>query len=123
MAAHALDALAAQAEHLAGLGFGRHLELGHAVEGGDLDLAAQRSNREADRHFAMQVVVVALEYGVRLEVDLHVEVARRAAIDAVFAFAGEPDAVALVDAGGILTESVLCCLTRPAPWQVAGVGM
>jgi hypothetical protein len=63
----------------------------------------------------MQVVVVALEHGVRLEVDLHVEVARRAAIDAGLALAGEAYAIAFVDPAGILTDSVLCCLTRPAP--------
>src|SRR5690348_8889696 len=37
--AHALDALAAQAEHLAALGLGRNLDLGRAVERRDFDLA------------------------------------------------------------------------------------
>src|SRR5208283_1392446 len=60
-AAHALDALVAQPEYLAGLRFGRNLELGVSIERGDLDLASQRSRRERYRHFAMQVAVVALE--------------------------------------------------------------
>jgi hypothetical protein len=46
----------------------------------------------------MQVVVVALEDGCA-EVNLHVEVARRATIDAMFAFAGQPDTITFVDAG------------------------
>src|SRR6185295_2031792 len=47
----------------------------------------------------MQVVVVALEHRVRLEVHLDVEVPRRPAVDAGFAFAGQAHAVAFVDAG------------------------
>ena len=131
LAAHALDALAAQAEHLAGLGFGRNLDLGVAVQGGDVDLAAQCGSGEADRHFAVQVVVVALEHGVRLDLDDHVEIARRAAVDAGFAFAGEADAVAFVDAGGNLDRQRLVLLDAagalagaagvgtilPLPWQ------
>src|SRR6187551_10540 len=73
--ANALDALAAKAEHLAGLRFRGHLDLGGAVERRDLDLAAQRCLGEADRHLAMQVVAFALEDGVLLEVDHDVEVA------------------------------------------------
>ena len=42
--AYALDALAAQAEDLAGLRFGRHLELGDAVERGNFDFAAESRN-------------------------------------------------------------------------------
>src|SRR5436190_1576211 len=102
LAAHALDPLAAHAEGFAGLGFGGHADLGGAVERGDRDLAAEGSGRDGDRHLAMQVVMVALEYGVRLDVDLHVEVSRRAAVHAGLAFAREPHAVAFVDAGGDL---------------------
>src|SRR2546421_263223 len=82
--------------------FGAHADLGGGVEGGDRDLAAEGSSRDGDRHLAMQVVMVALEYGVRLDVDLHVEVSRRAAVHAGLAFAREPHAVAFVDAGGDL---------------------
>src|SRR5881394_1633632 len=62
LAAHALDPLAAHAEGFAGLGFGGHADLGGAVERGDRDLAAEGSGRDGDRHLAMQVVMVALEY-------------------------------------------------------------
>src|SRR5512134_378172 len=95
--AHALDALAAQAEHPPGLRLRRNLHGRLAVEGGDVDLAAQRGDGEADRHLAMQVVAVALEDRVLAQVDDDVEVAGRTAVDARFTLAGEPNAVALVD--------------------------
>src|SRR5574343_1222499 len=56
VAANPLDALAAQPEDSAGLGFGRDLDGGGTVEGGNLDLATQGSGGEGDRHLAMQVV-------------------------------------------------------------------
>ena len=95
--ANTLDALAAQAEHLASLRFGRHLELGDAVQRGNFYFAAKCSGGEAQWHLAMQVVVVALEYRVGLQMYLDVEVAWRAAIDAVLALAGEPYPIAFVD--------------------------
>src|SRR6185369_14334343 len=70
--AHALDALAAQAESLAALGLVRHLDARAAFERRDLDLTAERRRGERHRHFAMQVVMVALEHRVRLEVHLHI---------------------------------------------------
>src|SRR6185295_15726057 len=90
---HALDALAAQAEHLAGLRLDRNLDLGAAVERGNLDLAAQGRLREADRHLAVQVVALALEDAVGLQVHHDVEVAGRAAIHARLALAGQADAI------------------------------
>ena len=44
---------------------GRNLDLRGAVERRNLDLAAERGGGEADRHLAVQVVVVALEDRVR----------------------------------------------------------
>jgi hypothetical protein len=71
----------------------------------------------------MQVVMVALEYCVRLEVDLHVEVARRAAVDAMLAFAGEAYAIALVDPGRNLDRQRLVLLDATgAMTGAAGVG-
>src|SRR5690606_11434685 len=96
-AADALDALAAQAEDLAGLGFGRDLEARNTVQRGDLDLAAKRGDGDADRHLAMQVIVVALEHTVFLEVHLDVEIAAGAAVDAGLTFAAETDAIAFID--------------------------
>ena len=46
--------------------FGDHLQV---------DFATERSGGEADRHLAMQIVVIALEHCVRLEMDDHIEVA------------------------------------------------
>jgi hypothetical protein len=38
-------------------------DIGGAVEGRDLDFATQGCGGEADRHLAVQIVAVALEYG------------------------------------------------------------
>ena len=46
-----------------------------------------------------QVVAIPLEQRVRLEVDLYVKIAGRAAIDTRFAFAGKAYAIAFVHAG------------------------
>ncbi|GAB7545643.1 hypothetical protein CS8_053260 [Cupriavidus sp. 8B] len=50
----------------------------------------------------MQVVAVALEHRVLLDMDFHIQVARGAAVDARLAIARRTDAHALVDAGGNL---------------------
>src|SRR5688572_19560625 len=96
LAAHALDAFALEAEGLAGLRFGGHADLGRAVGGRDRDLAAERRGADGDRHLAMQVVVVALEHRVGLDVDLDVEVSGRAAVHPRLAFAGQSHAIAFV---------------------------
>src|SRR3546814_1784148 len=54
-AAHGLDALVAQAEHLAGLGFGGDADLGLTVERWHAHGVAERGLRNADRDFAVQV--------------------------------------------------------------------
>ena len=123
MAAHVLDALAAQAEDLAALCFGGDLQARHAFQRRDLDLAAERRGGDADRHLAVQVVVVALEYRVLADVDLDVEVARWAAIDTRFAVAGVAQAHALVDAGGDLhLQRLLLLHPAGAAAVAAGVG-
>ena len=76
--------------------------------------------READRHLAMQVVAVALEDRVLLEVDHDVEVARRAAVHAGLAFARQADAVALVDARRESSPRASCassCGRRRGRWR------
>src|SRR3990167_3871094 len=95
--AHALDALAAQAELLAGLGAFGDVDGCLARERRHLNLAAQRCGDEAHRHLAMQVVAVALEDVVLLEANLDVQIARWATVGA--RFAGAADAHAMVDAG------------------------
>src|SRR5690606_22147005 len=52
-----------------------------------------------DRHFAMQVIAVALEDRMLLEPELHIEVARWATVHAGFAVARRTDPHAVVDAG------------------------
>ena len=95
--AYPLDAFAAQPEGPAGLGFRWNLDLGNRVERRDFDFATERRRRKTDRHFTVQVVAFALEDRVRLQVNLHVQVAGGAAIDAVFSFAGKTNPISLVD--------------------------
>ncbi len=79
-AAHRGHALAAQAEQLAGLGAFRNLQLDPAIQGRHFQLATQRSVGETDRHFAVQMLAVALEDRVLAHIDHHVQVARRIAV-------------------------------------------
>src|SRR5438094_9094150 len=65
LAAHALDALRAQAEGAAGLRLGGDADLRRAIERRDGDLAAERGGGDGDRHLAMQIVVIAGEDPVR----------------------------------------------------------
>src|SRR3546814_16963697 len=97
-AAHGLDALVAQAEHLAGLGFGGDADLGLTVERWHAHGVAERGLRNADRDFAVQVVAVAHEDLVRAHAHLAVPVARRPARPARLPLAGQADAVAAVAA-------------------------
>lgn len=94
---HALDAPAAQAEYLAALGFDRYADLRLSVERGDLQLTAEGGGGEADWHLAVEVVTVALEHGMRAQLNDDEEIASRSAVDPRFALAGKTDAVAIVD--------------------------
>ena len=85
---------------------------------GIVDLAAQRSGGDADRHLAVQVVAIALEDVVLLEADLDVQVARRPAVGAGLAVAGLRMRMPSSMPAGILTSSVFCRLILPWPWQV-----
>ena len=72
-------ALAAQHEHLAGLGAGGDLDGGRAVERRHLEARAERRQRRRHVERRDQVVAVAHEALVLAHVDQHVEVAGRAA--------------------------------------------
>ncbi len=87
VAAHTLDSLATQAEGFLWLCFGGDFDLGYCIESRNFDLATECCGGETDQHFTVQIVLFALEYGVCFEVNLHVEIAQWAAIDAVFALA------------------------------------
>ena len=67
-----LTPLPRNAEHLAGLGFRRECDRCIAIERGHLQLGAKRGLGEADRHFAMQIVAVALEDRVFAHVDFDI---------------------------------------------------
>ena len=61
--------------------------MGCAIQRGYFDFAAKCGGGEAYRHFAVQVVMFTLEDGVRLEMNLYVQVTRGAAVYTGFAFA------------------------------------
>src|SRR5690606_24140221 len=96
------NTLAAQAEQLAGLGFRRQLEHYLAVDGRHFHLATEGGVDERYRHFAMQVVAVALEDPVLAHQHLHVQVAGRRAVHAGLTFTSQADAIAGINAGGNL---------------------
>src|SRR3989442_4739936 len=100
--AHAANTLAAQPKYLPRLSLGGDSDLRRTVQRGNFDLPAERRRRETDRHFAVQVVVVALKDRMGLDLDLHVKIACRPAIHPVLAFAGKTDANAIVRADGAL---------------------
>src|SRR5690606_2780877 len=92
-------ALALEAELLAGLGAGGNLHLGAgAVDRRDLDAAAQRRRRHGEGHPAVNIRAVALEQAVRLDREEDVEIAGGRRAQPGLAFAGQPDARAVLDA-------------------------
>src|SRR5690606_11135697 len=94
---HAANAFAAQAEDFAGLRSFRNRDRAASAQCRHLQLAAQRRRGERDRQLAVQVVAIALEDRVRLDVHLNVEVARRAAVDTRLAITTGADAHAVID--------------------------
>src|SRR5450755_2939860 len=112
-AAHPFDPLATQSKDLPGLRLGWNLELGVSLERGNLDLAAHRSDCEPDRHLAMKIIVLALEYRVLLQIYDDVKIAMRTAIEPSLAFARKPDAIVVIDSGRDLDRQGLA-LARAA---------
>src|SRR5271165_607063 len=92
------EALAAQAELIAGLGAGRDLHLcARAVDDRHLDIAAKSRERHAQRHANQDVRAVALEQRVRPDANMHIEIARRSTLPASLAFAREADELAILN--------------------------
>src|SRR5690606_21594621 len=89
--AHALDALATQAEGLAVLRAFGDGDFRLAPQGGHLDSAAQGRRGQRNGDGAVQVVAIALEDLVFLDADLDVEVARGTPIGARLAVARRAD--------------------------------
>ncbi len=98
-AAHALDAFPSQPENLPCLGFRRNLDLGMAVQRRNLDFATHRRGGKADRHFAVKIVVLALEYRMLPQIHDHIKVAMRPAVEPCLAFTRETDTVVVIDPG------------------------
>ena len=69
-----------------------------AVQGGDGELVAQRGLGDVDRHLEQQVVALALEEAVRLDVQHHVQMAGDAAARGGLALAVQAQLDALVGA-------------------------
>ncbi len=73
---------------MAGLGPGRNLEQGAAVDGGDFDFGPECGFGGADGDAEVDIVAVTAEDGVVSGADDDVEVARGGAMRASVAFAG-----------------------------------
>ena len=79
---------AAQPEHRVGLCASGDFDRGLVGERGHLNLCTQRSLDETHGHFAEQIIAIALENLVRLEMQHHVEIARWSAAQSALAVAG-----------------------------------
>src|SRR5262249_55122531 len=92
---------AVKPEAAAGLRALRHLHAAlAAVDRGHLEIAAQRRRHHSDRYPTIEIGAFALEKRMRGKRQEYVEVAGRAAAHAGFAFAGKPDAGAVLHARG-----------------------
>src|SRR5208282_294090 len=93
------DALALEPQHFARLGAGGNLELDLAVQRRHVDFASERRLRKADRHFNDDVVFLAGEELMLLDVDDDVQVASGSSPVAGLAFAPQLEPRAIVDTG------------------------
>src|SRR5262249_30691297 len=93
------QALAAQTELRAGLGARGHRQRGLASQHPHLYGVAQRRLPGRQRQLAQEIGALAHEDIVRLHREHDIEVAGRAAEHAALALAGEPELVAVLDAG------------------------
>ena len=75
-------AFVADAELCTALGAFRYFELVRLIEGGYFDFSAQGGLRDVQRDSAMQIVFVALEKGVRLDLQKDVKISGRTAVGA-----------------------------------------
>ena len=113
------DAFAADADDAAALGAGGDFQGDlFAVEGGNGELVAERGLGDVDGHLEQQVVALALEEAVRLDVQHDVQMAGYAAARGGLALAVQPQLDAFVGAwpGRRPGPSVLA-RTTPWPWH------
>src|SRR5207249_9358183 len=76
-AVHMDNAFAAKFKHLTALRARWNFQIGFAFQGRHGHLAAERRQRKCNRHLAIQIVLVALENLVLLNVDDDIEIALR----------------------------------------------
>ena len=81
-----------------------------AADGRHVDGAAEHGRRERDRNLAIEVVAVAFEQFAFSDMHFHIQIARRPAAAARLAFAGQTDALPVVDTGGNTELQLLATL-------------
>src|ERR1017187_888401 len=96
-AVHHRHTLVPQPELRAALRAFGNLELVRLIERGHLDFRAQRRLRQVDGNGAMQILPLALEEGVLLDLEEDVEIARRSPVRAGLAFRRQPYAGIVID--------------------------
>lgn len=110
-------AFALEAELVAGLSALRDGDFdAPAIDRRHFDMAAQAGGREFERYGAIDVRAIALEDAVRFDGEENIEITRRPATETGFAFAGEADAGAFLDASG---DGDIECFFAP---RAAGAG-
>src|SRR6267378_2727911 len=82
------DAFAAKLKHLTALRARGNFQVRFAFQCRHGNFAAERGQRKRNRHFTIQVVLVALKNFVLLDVDDNIEIALRTAANTSFAVAG-----------------------------------
>ena len=99
-AAHVAHALAAESEEFFALGAGRDFDRGTTIQSRHLEIATQHRCGETHGHLAIEIVLLALEQRMRLEPDLHEQIARGSTIFASLTFSREANLITLIHTGG-----------------------
>ena len=98
-AAHVAHAFTTESEEFFALSAGRNFDGGTTIQSRHFEIAPQNRCGETHGHFAKEIVLLALEQGMRLESDLHKQISRRSAIFASFTFSRQSNLIALIHAG------------------------
>src|SRR5581483_269891 len=77
-----------------------NLDLLQAIERKKINLCSERGLRDVNRNGAQQVIALALEDGMFLDLDDDVQVSRRTAVEARLSFVGQFEMSARIDARG-----------------------
>lgn len=98
--AHIFNPLPAKTKESLTLGPFRDLEGGPTVKGGDLQFAPEGGGRKANGKITVEVVAIALEDRVCLDIYLNIEITGRSPFGARLPLFGKTDLVTGIDAGG-----------------------